>query len=159
MKKRFNWKVFIICLIIVYAIAFIGSVFTSGSVKSEWYESIKTNITPPNFVFPIVWNILFFLISLSLYFAWIYAKKKERWGVILIFGINLFLNAIWSYLFFGIKNVFLAFIDIILIWTSIIGMMIISWQINKKSFYLLIPYLLWVSFAAILNYLILINFG
>ena len=60
-KKKVKWKVLIISLIIVYAVAFIGSIFTSANTNSDWYQSIKPALTPPNFVFPIVWNILFFL--------------------------------------------------------------------------------------------------
>lgn len=157
MRRKINWKVLVVCFLIVYSIAFVGSVFTSGNVKSEWYKSLRTSITPPNFVFPVVWNVLFFLIGLSLYFSWIYAKRIDKSKVILVFGINLFLNAFWSYLFFGIKNISFAFFDIILIWISIMGMMIVSFKINRKSAYLLIPYFLWVSFAVVLNWLILVG--
>ena len=93
MKKRVDWKILVLCLVIVYAIAFIGSLFTSQNVNSSWYESIKPGITPPNYVFPIVWNILFFLIAISLYFAWTSSKNKtQRKTVAWIFGINFFLN-------------------------------------------------------------------
>ena len=65
MKKRgFNIKVLIICLIIVYLVAFIGGISTSFAVNSDWYQTIKPSITPPNYIFPIVWNILFFMITI-----------------------------------------------------------------------------------------------
>jgi len=150
MKK--NWKILIFCLLIVYAFAFLGSLFTSNAVNSSWYGSIKNSLVPPNWVFPVVWNILFFLIALSLYLAWTSAKKKSRKKVAVVFGINLFLNALWSFLFFSLKKTNLAFFELVLLWLSIITMIYITYKVNKKSAWLLVPYLLWVTFASILNY-------
>jgi len=153
MKKKINWKVLISCLIIVYAVAFIGSIFTSGAVKSPWYESVRPAITPPNLVFPVVWTILFFLIALSMYLSLINSNKKQKSSIILIYGINFLLNILWSFLYFGIKNPLIAFFEIFALLISIIAMIKISSKISKKAGYLLIPYLLWVCFAIILNYL------
>lgn len=151
--KKTNWKILIISLIIVYSVAFIGSIFTSQQTDSDWYESIKPEITPPNWVFPVVWNILFFLIALSLYFALINSKNKDKKKIIIVYGINFVLNILWSVFYFGMKNPFYSFIEIWFLWISIASMIIVNWRINKKSSYLLIPYLLWVSFAIVLNYL------
>lgn len=152
--KRTNWKILIASLIIVYLVAFVGSMFTSQGVDSEWYEQIKPNITPPDYVFPIVWNILFFLIALSLYFAYTSAKsKKLRNKIMLVFGINFLLNILWSLFYFTLKNPAAAFIGLILLWLSILAMIYTTHRINKLSTYLLVPYLLWVSFAGILNWL------
>lgn len=154
MKKRVNWKVLIFCLVIVYLVAFMGSLFTSPVTSSEWYESIKPSITPPSLVFPIVWNVLFFLIALSLYFSWTNAKEKNmRKNIVVVFGINFILNILWTFLYFGLKNPFYAFIEIFILWGSIISMIYITNKINKKFSWLLIPYLLWVSFAGVLNWL------
>ncbi|MBU1988743.1 MAG: tryptophan-rich sensory protein, partial [Nanoarchaeota archaeon] len=91
MKKganRINWKVLIVSFVIVYLVAFVGSLFTSPVTDSEWYDSIKPSITPPGWVFPIVWNVLFFLIGLSLYFSWINAKKLDvKKKLVIVFGI------------------------------------------------------------------------
>jgi tryptophan-rich sensory protein len=152
--KRFNWKVLIISLVVVYVVAYIGSIFTSSSTGSLWYQNIKPSITPPNWVFPIVWNVLFFLIALSLYLSWVNSEKKEKPKVALIFGLNLFLNILWSLFFFGMRNPELAFFELILLWLSIILAIFSVWRIKEPASYLLIPYLLWVSFAGILNYLI-----
>jgi len=153
-KKKVNWKVLIVSLVIVYAVAFIGSLFTSSAVKTAWYESIKPSITPPSWVFPIAWNVLFFLIALSLYFSWINAKNSEiKKKVALVFAINFILNILWSILYFGMKNPFASFIEIIFLLFSIGAMIYVTYKISKKAAYLLVPYLLWVSFASILNYL------
>jgi tryptophan-rich sensory protein len=154
-NKKFNIKVFIICLLIVFLIVGgIGSIFTSSNTNTAWYSSIKPSITPPNWVFPVVWNILFLLISFSLYFAWVNSKNKEqKKKVALIFGINFILNILWSVLFFGLKQTKIAFIEVILFWFSILAMILITRSISKKSSWLLVPYLLWVAFASVLNYL------
>ena len=153
MKKRINWKILIVSLIIVYLVAFIGSLFTSPVTNSAWYESIRPVITPPNWVFPIVWNILFFLIAISLYLSWLHSNKKQKNLVAWVFGINLVLNVFWSVLYFGLKNPVFAFYELILLWSSILIMILVTCRINKTSSYLLIPYFLWVSFAGVLNYL------
>ena len=154
-KVKFNFKVFIICLLIVFLIVGgIGSLFTTKNVNSDWYQSIQPAITPPNWIFPIVWNILFFLIALSLYFSWINAKKLDvRKKIIIVFGINFILNIFWSVLYFGLKNPFYAFIEIFVLWISIISMIYVTYKIDKKAGWILVPYLLWVSFAIVLNYL------
>jgi len=150
-EDRFNFKTFFICLIIVFLVAYIGSLFTSDAVNSQWYEQIKSSITPPNYIFPIVWTILFALIVVSLYFAWENSKNKKK--VVIVFAINFILNILWSYFYFSAKNIKLALFDLILLWFSILIMIYVTREIDKRSAYLLVPYLLWVSFAGILNYL------
>ena len=153
MKKRIQWKVLITCLAAVYIIAFIASLFTNGVVDSEWYKENRPSFTPPNFIFPIVWNVLFFLISISLYIAWTSTKDKtKKQRIASIFGINLILNALWSYFFFTLKNPTIAFVDLILIWITIWIMIFTVSKVNKISGWLLFPYLIWVSFAGILNW-------
>ncbi len=153
-KMKIKWKILILSLVIVYLVAFIGSIFTSQNTGTEWYESIKPSMTPPNYVFPVVWNILFFLIALSLYVVIINSKRKQKKIIYAVFGINFFLNILWSFLFFYLQNPMLAFYEIFILWLSIMSMILVTWKINKVSSVLLWPYLLWVSFASYLNYLI-----
>lgn len=152
MKKE-NIVTLIICLAIVYAVALAGSFFTSKSVKTDWFESIRPSITPPSYVFPIVWNILFFLIALSLYFAWTNSKKRQKLPIAAAFCINFALNISWSFFYFYLKSPLLAFINIIALIISIAFMIIVAKKASKTSAYLLIPYLLWVCFASVLNFL------
>jgi len=146
-------KVLAVCIFASYLAGIIGSAFTTEGIRSGWYETIKPEIAPPNYVFPIVWNILYILIGISLYYAWGSAGKGEKKIVAALYGANLFLNALWSYFFFAIRELFIALIVLGLIWASILGIMIFMWRINKKATYLMLPYFLWVSFAGILNYL------
>jgi translocator protein len=152
--KKINWLILLLSLFAVYAPAFLGSMFTSVGVKSFWYMTVRPSITPPNIVFPIVWNILFFLIFISLYISLTNVKnKKESSKVEIVFGINFVLNFLWSFFFFGIRNPLFAFLDLILLFFSIIAMIKITWKINRKASWLLVPYLLWIIFAGLLNYL------
>ena len=155
-SKKINWNVLIVCLVVVYLVAFIGSIFTSRQTDTQWYQQIKPSITPPGWVFPVVWNILFFLIALSLYFSWTAIKKsdkKTKKRLIDVFSANFLLNILWSFLYFAMQNPLYALYEIIILWFSIGLMIYTTYKINKLSAYLLIPYFLWVGFAIILNYL------
>jgi len=155
-RAGINWRVLIVCILLVAFVELTGSVFTTQSVNSEWYNSIKPSITPPGWVFPVVWKILFFLIAVSLYFAWLASKSiEEKKRTVHVYGVNLYLNLIWSMLFFGFRNPAAAFYQIGLLWISIALMTIYTWKLDRKASYLLIPYLLWVSFASVLNYLMI----
>ncbi|MFH1823244.1 MAG: TspO/MBR family protein [archaeon] len=151
MKKKHNLAL-IISFVTIFLVAFIGSFLTDS--KSSWYESIKPSITPPNFVFPIAWTTIFILLAFSLYFSWVHLKDQKK--VILFYGINFVLNILWSLFFFTLKNPTLALVDIVPLWVSILGLFLINWKKNKISSWLVLPYLLWVTFATILNVLMVI---
>ncbi|MFH1711586.1 MAG: TspO/MBR family protein [Nanoarchaeota archaeon] len=154
--NKIDWKVLIACIVILGFVGLTGSLFTQQSVGSEWYDSIKPSITPPDWVFPVVWNVLFFLIAVSLYFAFQASKSVEKKKMTaLVYGINFYLNLIWSMLFFGFRNPLAAFYQIGLLWISIAFMIIYTWKIDRKASLLLVPYFLWVSFACYLNYLMI----
>lgn len=142
---------FIISILIPFLASIIGSFFTSSSI-STWYETlIKPFFNPPSWIFGPVWTFLYLLMGISFYLVWISKAKNKKYAYI-FFGIQLFLNALWSILFFGFQMPFLAFIEIILLWAMILLTIIYFYKINKVASYLLIPYILWVSFAAVLNF-------
>jgi len=147
--KKLNWKVFIICILIVAAVAYIGSLFT---VIGTWYSSVKPSFTPPNIVFPIVWTFLFYLIAVSLYYSWTETEQRKKKKVIVYYGINFILNILWSVIFFTLESPRLALLEILILWVSILFLIAFNWNKSRKAAYFLIPYLLWVSFAVVLNY-------
>jgi len=154
-----NILLFVFSIIICLAAGFIGSFFTTSSIPT-WYSGLnKPVFNPPNWLFGPVWTILYILMGISLYLILI-NKTKEKTRIrkiaLLFFFIQLVLNALWSILFFGLKNPLLAFIEIIILWVFILLSIIFFYKINKISSYLLIPYILWVSFAAVLNFFIYI---
>ena len=155
-NKKIDWKIFIACLAIVFVVAYIGSVFTD---TGNWYNSVKPTITPPNYVFPVVWTILFYFITLSLYYTITSAKGKYEIQIGLLFGINFLLNIFWTFFYFGLHNPVYALLDISLLIISIVFLMIFCWKIDRRASVILIPYLLWVCFASILNYLTILNIG
>lgn len=146
------WYKLIISILGCQAPGLIGGIFTVKSVKT-WYLTInKPSFNPPSWVFGPVWTVLYILMGISVYVIW---KKSDVQNVnlaIALFVIQLSLNAFWSILFFGLKNPQLAFFEIIAMWVFILACIIVFFPISQTASYLLIPYLLWVSFAAFLNY-------
>jgi benzodiazapine receptor len=144
----------IISILICEFAGLIGSIFTSSSIPT-WYGSLtKSSINPPNWVFAPVWTTLFLLMGVSLYL--ILESKQKTKKAMTLFSIQLFLNILWSIIFFGFRSPFFALIEIFFLWIAIFLTTIEFYKISKISAYLLIPYLLWVSFAILLNYSIFI---
>lgn len=147
---------FIISIAIPLAIGYLGSIFTTSSVNS-WYTTInKPSFNPPNYLFAPIWTALFVLIGISFYFVWMKKFEGEKEKVITIYFVQLLLNFLWSLFFFGVQSPALAFLDIIALWFMIVVNIIIFYRISKISGWMLVPYLLWVSFASALNLSIVI---
>jgi len=145
----------IIALIIPQIIGIIGALFTMPSING-WYSSLaKPALNPPNWIFGPVWTLLFILMGVAAYLVWRQGFDRKEVKVALgIFIFQLFLNLFWSIIFFGIHNPAVAFTEIISLWSAILALILAFYQVSRTSAYLLIPYILWVSFAAYLNYAI-----
>ena len=138
----------VLFLIITFAASAIGG-FTTSAFKEPWYSQIiLPTFNPPSWVFGPVWSTLYVFMSIAIWKAWSITKDEK---LLKIYFIHLFFNAIWSIIFFGFHNIGLALIDLIIILFFIILLMKIYYNINKTSFYLMIPYLIWSSYALILN--------
>ncbi len=149
---RFNIFRLIASLIFCQLAGFIGSVFTMPAI-SGWYASLeKPAINPPNWIFAPVWTFLYFLMGVTLYILWQNLPKIEAKKSLVFFVIQLVLNVLWSVIFFGLKLPMVAFLEIVILWIFILLTMIKSSRVSKASIYLLLPYILWVNFAAILNF-------
>ncbi len=133
----------------------IGSIFTSSSIDT-WYATLeKPTFNPPSWLFAPVWTALYFLMGISLFLILRQDLIKGKIKLaISIFGLQLILNALWSFLFFGLQNPFLAFMEIIILWIAILITILTFYKIKKVASILLVPYILWVTFATILNYYI-----
>ncbi len=141
----------ILSLILPQLAGAIGALFTVKAIPT-WYATLnKPSFSPPDWLFGSVWLILYLMMGVALYLNWIKKSKQAKCNVRLFF-IHLFFNLIWTPIFFGAKNLFLALIIIIIIWVLIVVMIFKFWKVNKVSSLLLIPYLLWVTFATLLNY-------
>lgn len=131
----------------------VGSLFTTPAIPT-WYANLKKpSFSAPNWLFGPVWVTLYTLMGISLYLVW--QKRNEvkiAWPAIIFFLVHLVINALWSIVFFGQKNIFGALILIVVLWLMIVASIVLFYKVNKTAAYLLIPYLLWVSFASFLNY-------
>ncbi|MCX8081980.1 MAG: tryptophan-rich sensory protein [bacterium] len=149
---------FVVSISISLIAGMIGSIFTSTSVDT-WYRTLKKPIfNPPDWVFAPVWTFLYIIIGFSLFLVCSDegTSYKTKNTSLTFFSLQLLFNILWSLLFFGMKNPLLAFVDIILLWSSIILTMIFFKKISLIAFVLFIPYILWVTFAIFLNYAILV---
>ncbi len=156
MEKTQNKLSLLFFVGIVSIVEFIGSFFTVQAVMNWYPELIKPSFNPPNWLFAPVWTVLYILIALSGWLVW--AKREENKGAVdaalTIYAIQLFLNVTWSYLFFWLNSPVMGLIGIIALWAAIVWNMASFYKISKGAFYLLIPYIIWVSFAGILNFAI-----
>jgi len=148
----------IIAIVVSELAGIIGSVFTSPSIDG-WYAGIvKPAINPPAWVFGPVWTTLFALMGIAAFLIWSsYAKASEdkKKGVklaLILFGIQLVLNTLWSIIFFGLQSPGGALIEIIFLWIAILATIIAFAKISKLAAWFLVPYIAWVSFAMYLNY-------
>ena len=130
----------------------IGSIFTAPAIPG-WYASlIKPSFSPPNWIFGPVWTLLYFLMGVSFYLVlkdWKGGKEQKR--AARYFILQLILNILWSVIFFGLKSPLTAFLEIIILWFLILLTIVSFYKLNKISGILLIPYIIWVSFASVLN--------
>jgi len=140
-----------ICLLIPLTIGGISGFATATSIKG-WYVTLnKPWFNPPNYLFAPVWTCLYVLMGISLFLIWRSSKIQSRNNALFIFAVQLSLNFIWSFLFFKFNWPGVALVEIVLLWISIVLMIIFFKRINKTASFLQIPYLLWVSFATMLN--------
>lgn len=151
MKQKLLWLSLALFIVLCFVVEIIGSVWTQETVSS-WYPTlVKPSWTPPNWLFGPVWTILYIMIAIS---GWLIYKAKhshERTLALLLYTIQLVLNFIWSFLFFSLRNPMLGLIDIILLCVFITLTIIKAWVVRPLASLLLLPYLLWVTFAASLN--------
>lgn len=150
----------ILSIVICLLAGGIGTIFTSSAPPAgglTWYATLnKPSFSPPNWVFAPVWTTLYILMGISLYLVLSAKGKGESQKAIQIFGIQLTLNFLWSIIFFGWHSPLLALVDIVALWIAIVLTIKSFYKINKLAGNLLTPYLLWVSFATILNLMIVL---
>jgi len=136
-------------IVLTFGAAYVGSRFP----VDEWYTALsKPSWNPPNWLFGPVWSVLYILMAIS---AWLVWREEGLLGAIVplsIFILQLVLNAAWSWLFFGLHELGIAFVEIVTLWVAIIVNITLFWRLKPISGILLIPYLLWVTFASVLNY-------
>lgn len=143
----------VVSIIVAELVGIIGSFFTTPAIPS-WYQFlIKPSFSPPNWLFAPVWTALFLLMGIAAYLVWSEGWEKRDVKIALsVYGVQLVLNLLWSVLFFGLQSPFYGFLEIIVLWIVIVLNILVFYRVSRKAAYLLIPYIIWVSFAATLNY-------
>ena len=149
---------FVIFFIFTYSASFIGGLATI-SFKEPWYSQlIKSSFNPPDWIFAPVWTILYLMMTLAIWIFW-HSKNRDI-NTIYIYFIHIVFNTTWSIVFFGFHNILLALINLMILIGLIIILIIRFMRVNYVSTYLMIPYLLWSSYALFLNFnLLILNYG
>ena len=147
---------FIFFLIITFSASFIGA-FTTINYKEPWYSQIiKSNYNPPDWVFAPVWTSLYLMMTFAIWIFW-HCKNKDT-NTVYIYFLHIIVNTTWSIVFFGLHQIFLAMIVLVILIFFIIVLILRFKRVNLVSYYLMIPYLLWCSYALFLNFnLFLLN--
>jgi len=139
----------LVTLALTFAVAGAASQFMPG----DWYQNLtKPSWTPPNWVFGPVWTVLYAAMAVAAWLVWRHRSLRQVARPMALFAVQLLLNGLWSYIFFGRQMIGMAFIDIIALWLLIILTMIVFWRHHTIAGVLFVPYVLWVTYAATLNF-------
>jgi benzodiazapine receptor len=152
MKKSNAFKL-ITSLLIPFIAAGIGAIFTEPSVPTWYAGLVKPSFNPPNWLFGPVWTALYLMMGTSLFLVWKKGAGERGFrSAIIFFAIQMALNSLWSILFFGMKSPLAGFIEIVFLWIFILCTIVSFYRISRPAGILLVPYIIWVSFAAALNF-------
>lgn len=151
-RPKDNWWMLVASILVAQLAGVIGSLFTFPAILT-WYVYLnKPFFSPPNYLFGPVWTLLYILMGISAYLVWrkhqFGKKSRTYWHV---YATQLVLNTLWSIIFFGFQQPGFAFIEILVMWYFIVRTIQEGYKIDRWSAYLLYPYLLWVTFASVLN--------
>lgn len=144
-------KIFIICIAIPLLVGGLAAFLTSDSMETFSMLN-KPPLSPPGILFPIVWTVLYTLMGIASYLVVTSnAPKIETQNALFIYGIQLAINFFWSIFFFNLEWYLFSFFWLLLLWAFILNTIILFYRISKPAAYLMIPYLIWVTFAGYLN--------
>lgn len=151
-SSRNQWLALAGFIALSLGIGFIGGFATQTSIDS-WYATLnKPSWNPPNWVFGPVWTLLYIMMGIA---AWLVWKTRDRIGpAMVLFGVQLVFNLFWSLIFFGLRSPGLALIEVVFLWGSVLLTMLAFFGRQTVAGWLFVPYLAWVSFAAVLNFAI-----
>ena len=142
---------FLACVVVAFLPGVVGSVHSPRG-DAGWYAGLaKSSLTPPDLAFPIAWSLLYALTGVALYLLWTAAPSPERTRALFAFALQYLLNALWSWLFFGLHEVGIALVEIVLLLAAIAWTLCAARRVSAAATWLLAPYLAWVSFATYLN--------
>ncbi|MCP5469838.1 MAG: tryptophan-rich sensory protein [Chlamydiales bacterium] len=147
--KAKDWCFLIGAVILTILVEVAAAKFTATTVNT-WYAALKKpDWTPPSWIFAPVWTVLYLTMAVALFMVW---RKGAQFGAYFFWFLQLLLNFTWSFFFFSLKSPWLGFIDILLLWIAIFATIVVFAKYSKGAAWLLLPYLLWVSYALTLNF-------
>lgn len=151
--SQINWKHLLVSILLCQIAGLLGALFTTPAIPT-WYSTlVKPSFLPPSWAFPVVWTLLYLLMGIALYLVWEKGlDKADVKKAMSVFGVQLFLNFMWSVLFFGLRSPLYGLVEITVLWIVIFVNIWLFYKVSKTAGLLLVPYILWVSFAALLNY-------
>jgi benzodiazapine receptor len=131
---------------------FLGSLATRSSIES-WYSQLsRPSFTPPDWTFGVVWPALYVIMGISAFLIWNKGLERSKVKTALgIFVVQLLLNGLWTPIFFSLHLIGLALVEIVILWVAILLTILSFWRVSRIASLLLLPYILWVSFAVFLN--------
>lgn len=146
---KIQWKKLIVCLFVPLLVGNLAAFLTKDNI--QLFQLInKPILSPPSWIFPIAWTILYILMGIASYLVWITPKTNNR--ALIFYLIQLVFNFFWTIIFFNFELYLFAFIWLLLMWLLILKTTLLFYQTSKPAGYLMLPYLLWVSFAGYLNF-------
>jgi translocator protein len=149
--SKYPWLALVVLIAVCFAVAGLSGMATTPSIPN-WYDGLtKPSWTPPSWLFGPVWSVLYLSMAVAAWLGW---RRGDAAVPMTLFGIQLAFNAAWSWLFFGLHSPGAAFIDIILLWMAIAATTVVFWRRSTLAGIVFMPYLAWVSFAAVLNFAI-----
>jgi benzodiazapine receptor len=155
MSKNFSILRLVGSIIICQLAGFLGSLFTVRAIPTWYAQLAKPSFNPPNWLFMPVWLILYTLMGISLYFIWSQdTRRVEVKKALVLFAMQLVLNMLWTIVFFGLHSLLGSALLIIVLLLAILFTILRFHKLSPVAGYLLVPYLVWVSYAAVLNWAI-----
>lgn len=152
-----NIEKLIVSVVVCQIAGLIPAVFVYRPFPS-WYNNLaKPSFTPPGWVFAVVWPALFLLMGLAAYLVWSTAMNSDGKNIaMLFFWLQLFINMLWSFIFFLMHSPLLAFLELMVLWVAIVLTIGKFYRVSKAAAWLMVPYLLWVTFAGVMNFAVVI---
>lgn len=138
-----------ISLLVFLGLVGLAAITGARYMPGAWYQGLaKPAWTPPDWLFPIAWTVLYFMIAIAGWKVW---QAEGLGAALVIWLVGLVLNATWSYVMFGRHEIGLALVNVAALWLSIVAFIWAAWHVDRDASYLFMPYLVWVSFATALN--------
>lgn len=148
---KIQWKKLIVCIAIPLAVGGLSALLTRGSMDD--FEAVaKPPLAPPGWLFPVVWTILFVLMGIASYIVLVSDREYKTQAALRVYALQLIFNFFWSLIFFNLKAYLFSFIWLVALWLLILLTTKRFYKISKPAGYLLIPYIIWVTFAGYLNF-------